>query len=86
MAARCRALIIPYEVDMGDQLQHARAVECAGLVSLLRERDLTAEALLVAIDKVAQAPLPTRQVDTSGAEKSAQFLLSLADQAARSKR
>ena len=83
MAARCRALVIPYEVDMGDQLQHARAVECAGQVSVLRERDLTAEALLVAIETAAQGPLPTQQVDTSGAEKSAQFLLSLAEQAAR---
>jgi predicted glycosyltransferase len=68
---------------MGDQLQHSYAVERAGLVTVLRERDLTRHRLQTAIEVTTASPRPQRFVNTGGAEYTARYLLSLASPTTR---
>lgn len=85
MATRCHAVIIPYESLHGEQLAHASLLENRGLVTVIRQHELTASKLLSAVRKGiesrSQSDLST--VDLDGAVRAAEYLLNFARQGHR---
>jgi len=80
VSAGCPSIIIPYETDMSDQLEHASLFARHGHVSILRERHLTPENLSRMIRQTLSSfpPKTTIEIDLEGADRAAAYILELA--------
>ena len=80
MATGCPAIVVPYETLHREQLAHALLLEQRGLVSVIRENELTASLLLSAIRRRLGSPPATAlgRVDLDGADRAAKCVLDLA--------
>lgn len=76
LQAGARAVLVPYAGGgESEQTLRARLLETRGLVQVVQEDKLTAEALAAAIDRAAAAPRPAPgTVDLDGARKSVAHL------------
>jgi predicted glycosyltransferase len=75
LAARARAVLVPFSAEREtEQLIRAEHLAAAGAAVVVREADLTPEALAVAIARAAAAEPASISIDTDGAARAAALI------------
>jgi len=76
LQARARAVVVPFsQGSETEQGMRARLMGEKGLLEVLEEKDLSAQALAAAIDRAASRPRPRQvEIDMDGARASAELL------------